>query len=94
MPPQLVAQVTAEREEVLRRYGVNLFVTTQDGHPGAPSSRNATPPTRTSPAASTKSPLRGAHDRLTHLRPGALHRANGGYLILQIEDSAADLRAC
>ncbi|MBK6661631.1 MAG: AAA family ATPase [Thermoflexaceae bacterium] len=94
MPPQLVAQVTAEREEVLRRYGVNLFVTTQDGHPGAPVIEERNPTYQNIAGRIDYEAHFGALTTdFTHLRPGALHRANGGYLILQIEDLAADPRA-
>lgn len=94
MPPQLVAQVTDERERLLRRYSVNLFVTAQDGQPGAPVVEERNPTYQNLAGRVDYEANFGALTTdFTHLRPGALHRANGGYLIVQIEDLAADPRA-
>ncbi|MCC6386242.1 MAG: AAA family ATPase [Dehalococcoidia bacterium] len=94
MPPQLVAQVTAEREELLRRYAVNLFVTTPDGQAGAPviEERNRTYQ-NIAGRIDYEAHFGALTTDFTHLRPGALHRANGGYLIVQVEDLAADPRS-
>ena len=94
LPAQLVAQVTAEREALLRRYGANLLVSQADTAKGAPVVEERNP---------TYHNLLGRIDYeahfgsfttdFTHIRPGALHRANGGYLVLQLEDVLFDPRA-
>lgn len=94
LPAHLVAEVTAERDALLRRYGVNLFVSQPDSVTGAPVVEERNP---------TYHNLVGRIDYeahfgslttdFTHIRPGALHRANGGYLILQLEDVISDPRS-
>ncbi|MBE0609654.1 MAG: AAA family ATPase [Dehalococcoidia bacterium] len=94
LPAQLVAQVTAEREALLRRYSANLLVSQADTDKGAPVVEERNP---------TYHNLLGRIDYeahfgsfttdFTHIRPGALHRANGGYLVLQLEDVLFDPRA-
>lgn len=91
-PPQMVAQATAEREELLARYAVNVLVT--DGDDGAPVVEERSP---------TYSNLFGRVDYqvrfgslvtdFTQIRAGALHRANNGFLILQLEELLADPHA-
>lgn len=94
LPAQLVAQVTAEREALLRRYSANLLVSQADTDKGAPVVEERNP---------TYHNLLGRIDYeahfgsfttdFTHIRPGALHRANGGFLVLQLEDVLFDPRA-
>jgi predicted ATP-dependent protease len=94
LPAHLIAEVTAEREALLRRYGVNLLVSQPEGGAGAPVVEERNP---------TYHNLLGRIDYeahfgslttdFTHIRPGALHRANGGYLLLQLEDVLFDPRA-
>jgi len=94
LPAQLVAQVTAEREALLRRYSANLLVSQPESAGGAPVVEERNP---------TYHNLLGRIDYeahfgslttdFTHIRPGALHRANGGYLLLQLEDVLFDPRA-
>ncbi|MCY3887151.1 MAG: ATP-binding protein [Chloroflexi bacterium] len=92
---QVLVPFEERRERLLKRYAVNLFVTHGDERPdGAPVVREAQP---------TYQALFGrldyeAHDGtlttdFTLIRPGALHRANGGYLILQVQDLLADPRS-
>ncbi len=92
---QVLAQLEEQRERLLKRYAVNLFVT-HGAAPlaGAPVVREAQP---------THHALFGRLDYeardgtlttdFTLIRPGALHLANGGYLILQVQDLLADPRS-
>lgn len=94
LPAHLVAEVTADRETLLRRYGANLLVSQPETGGGAPVVEERNP---------TYHNLLGRIDYeahfgslttdFTHIRPGALHRANGGYLLLQLEDVLFDPRA-
>ena len=95
LPPQFLAQADGEREQLLQRYTVNLFITHGDE------------PAEHAPVVEERQPtyynLFGRLDyqpRLgslvtdfTQIRPGALHRANGGYLILQALDLLQDPRS-
>ena len=83
------------RDEIFKRYGVNLFVTRGDEpQNGAPIVEERQP---------TFYNLFGRLDYqarfgslstdFTLIRPGAVHRAIGGYLILQIEDLFQDPRS-
>ena len=92
LPAQLVAQATEEREALLSQYAVNVLVT--DGDPGAPVVEEGSP---------TYANLFGRIDYqarfgslvtdFTQIQAGALHRANNGFLILEVEDLLADPRA-
>ncbi len=95
LPPHLVAQAAEERDLLLRRYTVNLFVTHGDKPPdGAPVVEERNP---------TYFNLFGRIDYqarygslttdFTQVRPGAVHMANGGYLVLQLEELLTDARA-
>ncbi len=94
LPPHIVGEITNEREALLRRYGVNLLVSRADSDTGAPVIEERNP---------TYHNLLGRIDYeahfgslttdFTHIRPGALHRANGGYILLQLEDLLFDPRA-
>jgi predicted ATP-dependent protease len=94
--PQPVAQQLAdEREGLLQRYRVNLFVT----HSGENAKR--------APIISEDSPtffnlfgriefenrMGALATDFLHIRPGAVHQANGGYLVLQAPDLLADPRS-
>ncbi|MBI5948096.1 MAG: AAA family ATPase [Chloroflexi bacterium] len=95
VPPQLVAQFGEEREALLKRYSVNLFVTHGDQ------------PSAAAPVVDERHPryhnLFGKMDfenrmgamvtDFTRIRPGSIHMANGGYLILQVQDLLADPRS-
>ena len=94
-PAQLVAQAMEEREQLLRRYGVNLFVLREDGAAkGAPVVQERHP---------TYFNLFGRIDYearfgalttdFTRIRPGSMHQANGGFLIVQLEDLLSDGRS-
>lgn len=86
---------TDGREQLLRRYEVNLFVTHGDE------------PAKNAPVVDERQPtyynLFGRLDYqprfgsmttdFTLIRPGALHMANGGYLILQMQDLLTDPRS-
>jgi len=97
VPAHLVAQATEEREQLLRRYSANLFVThdrDKGAKPGGPVVEERNP---------TYFNLFGRIDYQVHfgamttdfqqIRPGALHLSNGGYLILQLDELLTDPRA-
>ncbi len=94
LPAHLVSQATEEREQLLSRYTVNLFVTNGGKGPGAPVVEEPNP---------TYFNLFGRIDYqarfgsfvtdFTQVRAGALHRANGGFLVLQLEELLTDGRA-
>ncbi len=94
LPAHMVAQATEERAALLRRYGVNVFVSQHAPAAGVPVIEERSP---------TYFNLFGRIDYQAHfgalttdftqIRPGAVHRANGGYLILQAEELLADGRA-
>ena len=94
LPAQLLAQATEERAMLLRRYGVNVLVSQPTPAAGAPVIEERSP---------TYFNLFGRIDYVAHfgtlttdftqIRPGAVHRANGGYLILQAEELLTDGRA-
>lgn len=97
IPAHLVAQATEEREQLLRRYSANLFVSQDHDKAGK----------RQGPVVEELNPtysnLFGRIDYQMHfgamttdfqqIRPGALHLANGGYLILQLDELLTDPRA-
>lgn len=94
LPPQVLQQFAQERDQVLDRFKVNVFVARAPASSGAPVVRE---------------PQLGYHDlfgriefenRLgmlvtdfLHVESGAIHRANGGYLVLTLEDLLTDPRA-
>ncbi|MFQ5380984.1 MAG: AAA family ATPase, partial [Dehalococcoidia bacterium] len=95
IPPQMLAQALEEREMLLRRYRANVFVS-QTGREGGGA-----------PVVDERHHgyrnLFGWIDYenrfgsmvtdFTRIHPGAVHRANGGFLILQIQDLLSDGRA-
>jgi predicted ATP-dependent protease len=93
LPAHLVSQATDERDQLLARYSVNLFVT-QGAGGGAPVEDERNP---------TYFNLFGRIDYqarfgsfvtdFTQIHAGAVHRANGGFLILQLEELLTDGRA-
>jgi hypothetical protein len=73
------------REVGLRRYGVNLLVHHATlNH--APWSSRTTPLPAISWDGSKEAVFGALVTDFTMIRPGALHRANGGYLILNFDD--------
>jgi len=94
LPAHLLSQATEEREQLLSRYTVNLFVTNGGKGHGAPVVEERNP---------TYFNLFGRIDYqakfgsfvtdFTQVRAGALHRANGGFLVLQLEELLTDGRA-
>jgi hypothetical protein len=72
------------RKLLEEQYAPSLVV----GHPPAVVRRwcsSRTRPTKTCLAASNTAPIRRAVHHLSPVAPGALHRANGGFLILEAE---------
>jgi len=92
LPPQLLALATEQREAILVRYALNLFVEHEsDARPPVIDERH---PTHINLFGRVDLESRGSAiitDHL-HLRAGALHRANGGYLVLQLADLLSDGR--
>ncbi len=94
LPPQLVAQAMEEREQLLRRYSVNLFVSHTDPTAGAPIVREQHPTYFNLFGRIDYEARMGALTTdFTRIRPGSAHQANGGYLIIQLEDLLSDGRA-
>lgn len=94
LPPQLVAQAIEEREQLLRRYGVNLFVSHPDANAGAPIVREQHPTYFNLFGRVDYEARMGAMTTdFTRIRPGSAHQANGGYLIIQLEELLTDARA-
>ncbi|MCC7364416.1 MAG: AAA family ATPase [Dehalococcoidia bacterium] len=94
LPPQLFAQLLEQREEILRRYRANLFVSHPAGHRGAPVVDERSPNYRNLVGRISFENRQGALvTDFTQVRGGALHAANGGFLVLQAQDLLADPRA-
>lgn len=95
VPPQVLAQAVEEREMLLRRYGANLFVT----HGEEPAERAPVIDERHYGFRNLFGWIDYENRQgtmvtdFTRIHPGAIHRANGGFLILQILDLLADPRA-
>jgi len=93
-PSPMVSQVSMVREALLRRYGVNLFVRQDTSTAGAPVQEERHPT-----FANLFGRMEFEHQMGTmvtdflHLRAGALHRANGGFLILKLQDVLSDVRS-
>ncbi|MBI2764803.1 MAG: AAA family ATPase [Chloroflexi bacterium] len=91
LPAQVVQQLTDEREALLRRYGVNLLVSQGTAVPVV-EERN---PTYLNLLGRIDYEARfgSLMTDFSRVRPGALHRANGGYIILRLEDLLSDPRS-
>ena len=95
MPPQGLTQVTEEREQLLKRYAVNLLVT----HGDQPSAHAPVVVERQPTYANLFGRLNyqarfgSLTTDFTLIRPGAVHMANGGYLILQAPDVLTEARS-
>ena len=83
------------REALLRRYAVNLFVTHGDDPPhGAPVIHERQPTYYNLFGRSDYQPRYGAiMTDFLQIHPGAIHGANGGFLIMQAEDLLGDPRS-
>ena len=83
------------REAIFRRYAVNLFVTHgEQPAPHAPIVDEAQPTYSNLFGRLDYEPRYGSMTTdFTMIRPGAVHLANGGYLILQAEDLLSDPRS-
>ncbi len=94
-PPQLVAQSIEEREALLRRYDVNLFVSrTDDDSPGGPVVDERHHGYRNLFGwVDYENRFGTMTTDFTRIHPGAIHRANGGFLILQLQDVFSDPRS-
>jgi predicted ATP-dependent protease len=91
-PPQLVAEMTEARERLLRRYAVNLFVTHGEApQPSAPVVLERSPTYRNLFGRTAHSVRFGSVTAdFFDLRAGSLHRANGGYLVVHLDDLVQD----
>lgn len=94
-PPQLLQQFHEQREALLQRYAVNLFVSHG-------TERAASAPVIDERHASYldlfgriefENQFGALVTDFAHIRAGALHMANGGYLILQAQELFADPRS-
>jgi predicted ATP-dependent protease len=93
-PPQILAVLAEERELLLRQYAVNLFVTHGDGGAGSAPLVDERHPTYANLFGKVDFESRGGAmvTDFLHIRPGGLHLANGGYLVLQVQDVVTDGR--
>lgn len=93
-PPQAVAELVAIREQILRRYQVNVFVRHDPGETGAPVYEETHP---SFPNLFGRIEFENRMGTMVsdfmHARAGALQLANGGFLILQAEDILAEPRS-
>ena len=94
VPPQPLAQITEQREQLLKRYTVNLFFTHGDEPAtAAPVVVEGQPTYHNLFGRLDFEPRAGALTTdSTLIRPGAVHHANGGYLVLQVQDVLTDPR--
>ncbi|MDF9409978.1 MAG: Lon protease [Pelotomaculum sp. PtaB.Bin013] len=88
--PSIPVQIQQDDVDQYTRYKVNLFVT---------NNKNAGAPVITEPSTSYynifgkveyRSHVLSSYTDFTMVKPGAIHRANGGYLILQAKDVLSD----
>ncbi|MFN0145428.1 MAG: Lon protease family protein [Dehalococcoidia bacterium] len=95
LPPQLIQQFTDEREALLQRYSVNLFITHGDELvPGAPVIDERHPSyLNLFGRVEFENRMGTLVTDFLHIRPGAIHLANGGYLILQAAELFSDPRS-
>ncbi len=94
LPGALLQQVTDERDTLLKRYTVNLFVTHGDQPAAHAPVVDENQPTYYSIFGRLDYQARfgSMTTDFTLIRPGAIHLANGGYLILQAQDLFTDPR--
>ena len=84
-PNPMAAMQTFNTESVLRRYSVNLFVDNAETS-GAPVIEESNPNFANLVGRIEHQAVMGALiTDFTMIRPGALHRANGGYLVLDVK---------
>jgi lon-related putative ATP-dependent protease len=82
-PANLMAMMEAMTDGLLRRYGINLFVDNGDVQ-GAPVVYETNPNFANLVGRVEHQAVMGALiTDFTMIRPGALHRANGGYLVIE-----------
>jgi predicted ATP-dependent protease len=90
LPPHLAE----EQERLLQRYRVNLFVTHGEGQRGAPVVDERDPSYRNLfGVLEFENRLGTLVTDFTHIRAGAIHLANGGFLVLQLPELLADARS-
>jgi predicted ATP-dependent protease len=93
VPEEVVRHLTLEREGLLRRYGVNAFVTHKK-EDGAPIVEERQPSyMRLMGRVEFENQMGVMVTDFMHVQPGSIHQANGGYLVLQAEDLLTDARA-
>jgi lon-related putative ATP-dependent protease len=92
-PDEVIRQFSLERERTLQSYQVNLFVV-QGPADGAPVVEERQPSAiKLLGRVEFENQMGVMVTDFLHIRPGAIHRANGGFLVLQAEDVLADPRA-
>ncbi len=92
VPPQLLQQFEIERDAMLARFKANVLVTHEPGTGGPV--EQAVQPTFHELFGYIEFEHRFGNlvTDFTQIRPGAIHGANGGYLVLQAEDLLSDIR--
>jgi predicted ATP-dependent protease len=93
-PPQAVAELIAIREQILRRYQVNVFVRHDPGQQGAPVYEESHPSfANLFGRIEFENRMGTMVSDFMHARAGALQIANGGFLILQLQDILSEPRS-
>jgi hypothetical protein len=93
VPDEVVRRFTAERESILRRYQVNLFVVQEQAQAGAPVIEERQPTAvKLLGRVEFENQMGVMVTDFLHIRPGAIHQANGGFLVLQSRGCLADPR--
>jgi predicted ATP-dependent protease len=93
-PPQVVAELTAVREQLLRRYGVNVLVRHATPGAGAPVHFEKHPSfANLFGRVEFENRMGTMVSDFMHVRPGALHLANGGFLVINLPDLLTEPRS-
>jgi lon-related putative ATP-dependent protease len=93
-PAEVVAQMIAVREELLKRYQVNVFVRRPESQTGAPVKIEQHPSLANLFGRVEFETRMGIMTTdFTKVRPGAIHSANGGFLVLNIQDLLTEPRS-
>lgn len=93
-PPQVVAEFVGVREQLLSRYRVNVLVRQSHADGGAPIVFEQHPSfANLFGRVEFENRMGALVSDFTQVRAGALHRANGGFLILHVQDVVSEPRA-
>lgn len=92
-PPQVVAEYVGVREQLLNRYRVNVLVRQAHATVGAPAVHEQHPSfANLFGRVEFENRMGALVSDFTQVRAGAVHTANGGFLILNVQDVLAEPR--